>query len=493
MKPLGAGKGGQKLAGFGDVREEFADGDEATGVVTFAVEGGGDQGEEIVDVAEKEVVFVADVIVEGGTADAGTVENVLNGDGVEGLFTHEGDERVTERVAGAANAAVHFVGATGFLRAADFLRTAELQAFVGGIRVRRRRRGFCRRGRVSGQQGLICPFTRSGARTHVDGSVVKHLRSQHERRTEKQRGVDCGIGGDDCNDGFSSARESKPGGTGRHDKDDCSDAFARLAKHAVTVPGSRGHCAVVAGPGPIGVSGTGVFRFCGVGGDERGCVEWVGSAGADAEYRCGERSDQKRVASSLGLQPRGEPGVGEVVCGGDGVGDCVVVIGDLEEPPGERDRGVWMGVGSGSHRGDIFRMVADGCTWIWDAGVRAGDLVFGRSRSDVASTACGQIKPERVAQNHTPSVKVCCWEAPAKTESFGDSDGAMREFRASLPDNGVLVVNCFPRLAAGRAAAEPVQLIFAKHELVDVRLIDHGEGARKQNPAAAGAASCSGL
>lgn len=55
------------------------------------------------------------------------------------------------------------------------------------------------------------------------------------------------------------------------------------------------------------------------------------------------------------------------------------------------------------------------------------------------------VHSERVAQNHTPSVKVCCWEAPAKTESFGDSDRAMREFRASHPDNGVLVVNCFAK------------------------------------------------
>ena len=92
-------EGANELVRFGDVREEFADGSEAAGFVAAAGQSGGDELEEIVDIAEEEVVLVTEVIVEGGAADAGTSENVLDGDGVERLFLHEGDERVAEGIA----------------------------------------------------------------------------------------------------------------------------------------------------------------------------------------------------------------------------------------------------------------------------------------------------------------------------------------------------------------------------------------------------------
>lgn len=99
------------MAGFGDVREELADGSEAIGLFAFALESGGHHSEEIVHIAEKKVVFVAEVIVEGRAADAGTIEDVLNGYGVERFSAHEGDEGVTQSVAGVADARIEFLGA----------------------------------------------------------------------------------------------------------------------------------------------------------------------------------------------------------------------------------------------------------------------------------------------------------------------------------------------------------------------------------------------
>jgi hypothetical protein len=88
--------------------------------------------EEVFDVAEEEVVLIAVVGIEGGATDSGAVEDLLHGDGVEGLLLHELDKGVAEGVAGAANAAVGLGGGA---------------CWSGGS-------GFG--GGVSGHAGLLC-------------------------------------------------------------------------------------------------------------------------------------------------------------------------------------------------------------------------------------------------------------------------------------------------------------------------------------------------
>lgn len=114
---------------LGDMGEEFADGGEAIGLIAAAFENGGNELEEIADVAEEEVILVAEMVVERGAANPGAIEDVLDGDGVEGLFLHEGDERVAEGIASAADAAIHF------------LRTACAGRHLMGIKRKGRDRG----------------------------------------------------------------------------------------------------------------------------------------------------------------------------------------------------------------------------------------------------------------------------------------------------------------------------------------------------------------
>jgi len=77
-----------ELTHVGDVSEELLDGSDAIGGVVVADEGSREHFEEVFDVAEEEIVFVAVVGIEGGAADFCAVEDVLDGDGLEGLFVH---------------------------------------------------------------------------------------------------------------------------------------------------------------------------------------------------------------------------------------------------------------------------------------------------------------------------------------------------------------------------------------------------------------------
>jgi hypothetical protein len=106
---LGGGHGGDELAHVGDVGEELLNGGDAVGSVAAADQGGGHHFPEVFDVAEEEVIFVTVVGVESGAADFGPIEDMLYGYGLEGLFVHEGNEGVTEAIAGGANAAVDFL------------------------------------------------------------------------------------------------------------------------------------------------------------------------------------------------------------------------------------------------------------------------------------------------------------------------------------------------------------------------------------------------
>jgi len=98
-----------ELAHVGDVSEELLDGSDAIGRVVVADEGGGKHFEEVLDVAEEEIVFVAVVGIESGAADFGAVEDVLDCNGLERLFVHEGDQGVAEIIARSANATVEFL------------------------------------------------------------------------------------------------------------------------------------------------------------------------------------------------------------------------------------------------------------------------------------------------------------------------------------------------------------------------------------------------
>ena len=98
-----------ELAHVGDVSEELLDRGDAIRRVVVADEGGREHFEEVFDVAEEEIVFVAVVGIEGGAADFGAIEDVLDGDGLERLFVHEGDQGVAEVIARSANATVEFL------------------------------------------------------------------------------------------------------------------------------------------------------------------------------------------------------------------------------------------------------------------------------------------------------------------------------------------------------------------------------------------------
>lgn len=97
--------------------KELVDGSDACGRVTVADESGGEHFEEIFGVAEEEIVFVAVVRVEGGAANVGAIEDVLDGDGLERLVVHKRDDGIAESVPGGADADIHL-----FLsgRGADF-------------------------------------------------------------------------------------------------------------------------------------------------------------------------------------------------------------------------------------------------------------------------------------------------------------------------------------------------------------------------------------
>lgn len=106
---LGGGHGGYELAHIGDVREELLDRRDAIGRVVVADEGSGEHFEEVFDIAEEEIVFVAVVGIESGAADFGAIEDMLDGDGLERLFVHEGDQGVAKIIPRSANAAVDFL------------------------------------------------------------------------------------------------------------------------------------------------------------------------------------------------------------------------------------------------------------------------------------------------------------------------------------------------------------------------------------------------
>jgi thiazole synthase ThiGH ThiG subunit len=91
------------------VREELLDGSDAVGGVSTPDKGSGHHFPEIFDVAKEEIVLVAVVRVEGGAADVGAIENMLDSDGFKVLFVHQGDEGVAEAVTCGANAAVEFL------------------------------------------------------------------------------------------------------------------------------------------------------------------------------------------------------------------------------------------------------------------------------------------------------------------------------------------------------------------------------------------------
>ena len=106
---LRGGHRGNELAHLADVGEKLLNGSDAVGGVVVANEGGGHHFEEVFDVAEEEIVFVAVVSVEGGAADLGAFEDVLDGDGFEGFFVHEGDQGIAKGVARGANTSVDFL------------------------------------------------------------------------------------------------------------------------------------------------------------------------------------------------------------------------------------------------------------------------------------------------------------------------------------------------------------------------------------------------
>ena len=88
--------------------KELPDGSHARGSFSVADESGGHHFEKIFGVAEEEIVFIAVVRVKGGAADVGAIEDMLDGDGFEGLFVHERDECIAEGISCAANTRVHF-------------------------------------------------------------------------------------------------------------------------------------------------------------------------------------------------------------------------------------------------------------------------------------------------------------------------------------------------------------------------------------------------
>ncbi len=106
---FGGGHGRNELAHIGNVREELLDGSDAVGGVFVADQGRGEHFEEVFNVAKEEIVLVAVVSVKSGATDFGAIQYVLDGDGLEGLFVHEGDQDIAKVIARGANAAVDFL------------------------------------------------------------------------------------------------------------------------------------------------------------------------------------------------------------------------------------------------------------------------------------------------------------------------------------------------------------------------------------------------
>lgn len=109
LKLLRLDEGRDEVATLGDVGKEFVNRGETIGFVTVAGEGRGHHFEKVFAVGEEEVIFAAEMGVESGAADSSAIEDLLDGDGIEGLFLHEVDEGIAEGVAGLQNPAVHFL------------------------------------------------------------------------------------------------------------------------------------------------------------------------------------------------------------------------------------------------------------------------------------------------------------------------------------------------------------------------------------------------
>jgi hypothetical protein len=171
---FGGGHGGNELAHIGDVGEELLDGRDAIGRVVVANEGSREHFEEVFDVAEEEIVFVAVVSVEGGAADFGAIEDVLDGDGLEGLFVHEGDESVAEVIAGGANATIGFL--FDWREGNLFLCRGPVGGWPRGCV-----KGFWRgRRRVSGHWAALCSVSRRVRRIGVDGPAKRPYCRTHD-------------------------------------------------------------------------------------------------------------------------------------------------------------------------------------------------------------------------------------------------------------------------------------------------------------------------
>jgi hypothetical protein len=99
-------QGGMKLAPLGDVSKQLAHGSNATGNLTAPREQVGHGFEEVLDIAEKEIVFIAIVGIKGRAANVGAIEHVLHGNGVERLLVYKFHERIAERVSRAPNATI---------------------------------------------------------------------------------------------------------------------------------------------------------------------------------------------------------------------------------------------------------------------------------------------------------------------------------------------------------------------------------------------------
>src|ERR1700733_8659556 len=95
-----------ELAHIGEMREEFLYRRDSRLRRSLASEQSADDFEEVLHVAEKQVILVAIVSVEGGAADSGAIEHLLNGDVVEWLFLNQLNEGVSERLARAPDAAI---------------------------------------------------------------------------------------------------------------------------------------------------------------------------------------------------------------------------------------------------------------------------------------------------------------------------------------------------------------------------------------------------
>jgi len=106
---LRSGHRRNELAHVGDVSEELLNGGDAIGRIVVTDEGGGKHFEEVFDVAEEEIVLIAVVGIKSRAADFGAVEDMLDGDGLERLFVHEGDESIAEAIASRTNATVEFL------------------------------------------------------------------------------------------------------------------------------------------------------------------------------------------------------------------------------------------------------------------------------------------------------------------------------------------------------------------------------------------------